>query len=126
MDYPQILSPILNFLHCKTPQAWLDKARDPEHLPLLLTDHLICELKAAHTAMLLVRKYVADKQGAQALLEWLIPYEAFAFREGEEPDFISLNKQIGKSVMPQTDDPWGRQLIDSMVLLIKEELLLFW
>ena len=126
MDYPQILSPILNFLHCKTPQAWLDKARDPEHLPLLLTDHLICELKAAQTAMLLVRKYVADKQGAQALLEWLIPYEAFAFREGEEPDFISLNKQIGKSVMPQTDDPWGRQLIVSMVLLIKEELHHFW
>ncbi|WP_214442873.1 tRNA isopentenyl-2-thiomethyl-A-37 hydroxylase MiaE, partial [Escherichia coli] len=22
MDYPQILSPIINFLHCPTPQAW--------------------------------------------------------------------------------------------------------
>jgi Hydroxylase for synthesis of 2-methylthio-cis-ribozeatin in tRNA len=59
MDYPQILSPVLNFLHCTTPQAWLDKARDPANLPLLLTDHLVCELKAAQTAMLLVRKYVA-------------------------------------------------------------------
>ena len=56
MDYLQILSPIYNFLHCKTPQAWLDKARDPANLPLLLTDHLVCELKAAQTAMLLVRK----------------------------------------------------------------------
>lgn len=28
--------------------------------------------------------------------------------------------------MPETDDPWGRQLIDSMVLLIKEELHHFW
>lgn len=28
--------------------------------------------------------------------------------------------------MPQTDDPWGRQLIDRMVLLIKEELHHFW
>ncbi|VFS70568.1 tRNA-(MS[2]IO[6]A)-hydroxylase (MiaE) [Kluyvera cryocrescens] len=28
--------------------------------------------------------------------------------------------------MPKTDDPWGRQLIDSMVLLIKEELHHFW
>ena len=126
MDYPQILSPIHNFLHCKTPQAWLDKARDPANLPLLLTDHLVCELKAAQTAMLLVRKYVADKQGSQALLDWLKPYEAFAFREGDEPDFIALNKQISKSVMPQTDDPWGRKLIDSMVLLIKEELHHFW
>ncbi len=28
--------------------------------------------------------------------------------------------------MPQTDDPWGRQLLDSMILLIKEELHHFW
>ncbi|AGB79873.1 hydroxylase for synthesis of 2-methylthio-cis-ribozeatin in tRNA [Enterobacteriaceae bacterium strain FGI 57] len=126
MDYPQILSPVLNFLHCTTPQAWLDKARDPANLPLLLTDHLVCELKAAQTAMLLVRKYVADKQGADALLAWLQPYEAFAFRDGPEPDFVALHKQIGKSVMPQTDDPWGQALIDSMVLLIKEELHHFW
>lgn len=74
MDYPQTLSPVINFLHCTTPQAWLDKARDPVNLPLLLTDHLVCELKAAQTAMLLVRKYVADKQGADALLAWLQPY----------------------------------------------------
>ncbi len=126
MDYPQILAQVLTFLHCPTPQAWIDKARDPQHLPLLLTDHLVCELKAAQTAMLLVRKYVADKAGADELLAWLQPYEAFAFRAGPEPDFIALQKQIGKSVMPQTDDPWGRQLIDSMVLLIKEELHHFW
>lgn len=126
MDYPQILSPVINFLHCTTPQAWLDKARDPVNLPLLLTDHLVCELKAAQTAMLLVRKYVADKQGADSLLAWLQPYEAFAFRDGPEPDFVALHKQIGKSVMPQTDDPWGQALIDSMVLLIKEELHHFW
>ena len=126
MDYPQILSPVLSFLQCPTPKAWLDKARDPANLPLLLTDHLVCELKAAQTAMLLVRKYVADKQGADALLAWLQPYEAFAFREGPEPDFVALHKQIGKSAMPQTDDPWGQALIDSMVLLIKEELHHFW
>lgn len=37
MDYPQILSPIISFLHCPTPQAWIDEARKPENLPLLLT-----------------------------------------------------------------------------------------
>lgn len=126
MNYPQILSPVLNFLHCPTPQAWIVQARDPQNLPLLLTDHLICELKAAQTALLLVRKYVADKSGADALLSWLQPYEAFAFRQGPEPDFVALHKQISKSAMPQTDDPWGRQLIDRMVLLIKEELHHFW
>jgi tRNA isopentenyl-2-thiomethyl-A-37 hydroxylase MiaE len=41
MDYPQILSPIINFLHCPTPQAWIDEARKPENLPLLLTDHMV-------------------------------------------------------------------------------------
>ncbi|HFK6810675.1 TPA: tRNA isopentenyl-2-thiomethyl-A-37 hydroxylase MiaE [Enterobacter hormaechei subsp. steigerwaltii] len=87
MDYPQILAPVLNFLQCPTPQAWIDKARDPANLPLLLTDHMVCELKAAQTA---------------------------------------LHRQIGKSVMPKTDDPWGQALIDSMVLLIKEELHHFW
>lgn len=122
MDYPQIIAPVLSFLHCPTPQAWLDKARDPQNLPLLLTDHLVCELKAAQTAMLLVRRYVADKEGADALLTWLQPYEAFAFRQGPEPDFAALGRQVSKSRMPQTDDPWGQMLIDSMVLLIKEEL----
>ena len=126
MDYPQLLSPVLNFLHCTTPQAWLDRARDPANLPLLLTDHLVCELKAAQTALLLVRKYVADKQGADALLAWLQPYEDFVFRGGPEPDFAVLNRQISKSVMPVTDDPWGQALISSMVLLIKEELHHFW
>lgn len=126
MNYPQILSPVLNFLHCPTPQAWIVQARDPQNLPLLLTDHLICELKAAQTALLLVRKYVADKSGADALLAWLQPYEAFAFRQGPEPDFVALHRQVSKSAMPQTDDPWGRQLIDRMVLLIKEELHHFW
>ena len=126
MDYPQILAPVLNFLQCPTPQAWIDKARDPANLPLLLTDHMVCELKAAQTALLLVRKYVADESGADALLEWLKPYEQFTFRDGPEPDFIALHRQIGKSVMPKTDDPWGQALIDSMVLLIKEELHHFW
>lgn len=126
MDYPRLLSPVTQFLHCPTPEAWIDKARDPANLPLLLTDHMVCELKAAQTAMLLVRKYVADKDGSDALLAWLQPYEAFTFREGPEPDFIALHKQMSKSVMPRTNDPWGRHLIDSMLLLIKEELHHFW
>ncbi len=71
MDYPQILSPIINFLHCPTPQAWIDEARKPENLPLLLTDHMVCELKAAQNAMLLVRRYVADKADADELLACL-------------------------------------------------------
>jgi len=101
MNYEELLAPVREFLHCATPAAWIEKARAPENLPLLLTDHMICELKAAQTAMLLIRKYVADKSGSDELLGWLQPYEAFAFREGPEPDFIALHKRIGKSVMPE-------------------------
>ena len=126
MDYPQILAPVRHFLHCPTPQAWIDEARKPENLPLLLTDHMVCELKAAQNALLLVRKYVADKEGADELLACLKPYEDFTYRRGPEPDFVALHKRINKSAMPQTDDPWSRQLVDSMVLLIKEELHHFW
>ncbi|HBZ7628246.1 TPA: tRNA-(ms[2]io[6]A)-hydroxylase, partial [Klebsiella pneumoniae] len=75
---------------------------------------------------LLVRRYVADKAGADELLACLKPYEDFTYRWGPEPDFVALHKQINKSAMPQTDDPWGRQLLDSMILLIKEELHHFW
>ncbi len=82
MDYPQILSPIISFLHCPTPQAWIDEARKPENLPLLLTDHMVCELKAAQNAMLLVRRYVADKADADELLACLKPYEDFTYRRG--------------------------------------------
>lgn len=126
MNYPEILSPALNFLHCQTPDTWIAKAREPENLPLLLTDHLICELKAAQTAMFLIRKYVADESCTQSLLEWLKPYESFAFYQGPEPDFIALHKGLSKSVLPRTQTAWGQALIDSLVLLIKEELHHFW
>ncbi len=55
----------------------------------------------------------------------LQPYEAFAFRQGPEPDFVALHKQISKAPCRKLMTP-GRQLIDRMVLLIKEELHHFW
>ncbi|MDR9963840.1 tRNA-(ms[2]io[6]A)-hydroxylase [Enterobacter cloacae subsp. cloacae] len=102
------------------PQAWIDKARDPANLPLLLCDHMVCRLKGRLNRAVLVRKYVADESGADALLDWLKPYEQFTFRDGPEPDFIALHRQIGKSVMPKTDARGAEALIDGMVLLIKE------
>jgi len=40
----QLLQPIKKFLHCPTPQAWLQEAAKPERLDVLLIDHLHCEL----------------------------------------------------------------------------------
>ena len=49
------LQPILLFLKCRTPQAWLEQAS--ENLELLLLDHAHCEKKAASTALAFIYRY---------------------------------------------------------------------
>jgi tRNA-(ms[2]io[6]A)-hydroxylase len=44
MSTQELLSPILSFLQCETPQAWIDEAVKSENLDIILIDHLICEL----------------------------------------------------------------------------------
>jgi len=122
MNYSELLAPIQRFLHCPTPQAWLDEARKAENLPLLLTDHLVCELKAAQTAIWLIRKYVADKQSGDALLAWLKPYENFVHSENYDLQFLAAHKSLSKSVISRGDLPYADELVEKMVLLIKEEL----
>lgn len=46
----KLLDPIHHFLACKTRQAWIDKASQPENLAIILCNHLLCELKAAQSA----------------------------------------------------------------------------
>jgi tRNA-(ms[2]io[6]A)-hydroxylase len=117
-----LLSPVNQFLHCETPQAWLDEAKKPENLRILLTDHLICELKAAQSAMYLLRRYVADKETSNVLLGWLEPYEAFTYRH--EGDWQSLNtKNLSKSIFNVDGlDDVKKDMLNKMVMLIKEEL----
>ncbi|NVK02065.1 MAG: tRNA-(ms[2]io[6]A)-hydroxylase [Oceanospirillaceae bacterium] len=54
----EALDEIKAFLGCETPQSWIDRAKDPANLELLLTDHAHCEKKAASTAMTLMFRYV--------------------------------------------------------------------
>ncbi|MGC0830573.1 tRNA isopentenyl-2-thiomethyl-A-37 hydroxylase MiaE [Pantoea agglomerans] len=122
MNYAPLLEPIYQFLHCRTPQAWIDEARKPENLTLLLTDHLVCELKAAQTAVWLIRKYVADKPSGDAILAWLKPYEDFIFREDGDSDFINAHKNLTKRIIVRNALLWADELVEKMVLLIKEEL----
>ena len=76
-----LLAPIKAFLKCDTPDEWVTAAVKKENLAVLLTDHLICELKAAQSAMFLIRRYAVDADSAKALLNWLKPYEDFAYRQ---------------------------------------------
>lgn len=50
------IGPILDFLHCPTPGAWVDWAL--ENPDILLVDHANCEKKAASTALNLMYRYV--------------------------------------------------------------------
>lgn len=116
-----LLAPINAFLHCPTPDAWIERARQPQNLPILLTDHLVCELKAAQSAMYLIRRYVVDEQSSQALLQWLKPYEDYTYRQ--QGDWTKLaDIKLKKSMLPKADSPYGQDLVNKMVLLIKEEL----
>jgi tRNA-(ms[2]io[6]A)-hydroxylase len=122
VPYSQLLEPIHNFLLCKTPTEWVDKAVEKENLPVILIDHLICELKAAQSAMFLIRKYAVDKESGDALLAWLKPFETLIYkREGNWRDLAAKNR-LTKSIIPKSNSPYGQDLIDKMVLLIKEEL----
>ncbi|WP_422448254.1 MULTISPECIES: tRNA-(ms[2]io[6]A)-hydroxylase [unclassified Endozoicomonas] len=51
------ISPILEFLPCPTPEAWIDEARKPENLAVILVDHANNELKAAQSAMAIMSRY---------------------------------------------------------------------
>ncbi len=81
MPYSQLLAPIKSFLHCETPDAWITEAKKAENLPIILRDHLACELKAGQTAMYLIRKYAVDKESASVLFSWFKPYEDFLYRK---------------------------------------------
>ncbi|KKO47416.1 tRNA hydroxylase [Arsukibacterium ikkense] len=120
-EWQQLLHPIDRFLGCTTPASWLAQAAQPESLPTLLRDHLICELKAAQSAMYLIRRYAVDEDSADALLQWLKPYEDFTYRQ--QGDWRALaGLSLKKSMLPKASNRYAQDLIDKMVLLIKEEL----
>lgn len=118
----QLLAPIHAFLGCKTPEAWVNEAAKPENLSTVLLDHLVCELKAAQSAMFLIRRYAVDKESGDALLAWLKPFEDFTYRKVGDWKALANHEKLTKSMMPKSGTPYGQDLIDKMVLLIKEEL----
>lgn len=122
MNYAELLTPIRSFLLCPTPKGWIEKARQPEQLSVLLQDHLLCELKAAQTAMLLLRKYAVDKDGSLALLEWLKPFEDFAYRFIGDTASLRNNVKLTRNLAGRPEVSYSSDIIEKMVLLIREEL----
>ncbi|MDE1314388.1 tRNA isopentenyl-2-thiomethyl-A-37 hydroxylase MiaE [Vibrio aestuarianus] len=117
-----LLEPIHQFLQCETPDEWVEEARKPSNLNIILLDHLLCELKAGQSAMYLIRKYAVDQQSALTLLDWFKPYEDFAYRHIGSMETLKGKSNISKMIMAKSNSPYSQDLIDKMVLLIKEEL----
>lgn len=74
----EFLQPVLDFLACPTPDAWLDEA--VRQLPLLLQDHANCEKKAAGTAMNLLFRY-NDRRELQQWLSQLVREEMLHYEQ---------------------------------------------
>ncbi len=85
------------------------------------------ELKAGQTAMYLIRKYAVDKESSKVLLEWFEPYEDFLYRKRGDLKSLANKNNLSKAIFAksspsQDKSPYSQDLIDKMVLLIKEEL----
>lgn len=117
-----LLAPILDFLHCQTPDEWITQAKKPENLEVLLLDHLFCELKAGQTAMFLIRKYAVDKPSGDALARWFEPYEQYVYKKIGTMEGLAANSHLAKEIVAKPDCAYGQDLVSKMVLLIKEEL----
>lgn len=114
-----LLAPVRQFLHCETPDEWVEMARDPAHLPTLLIDHANCENKAALTAHSLVRRYCLPK-GKRHLLPKLEFYrELDAIPEKAE---ILGKRTMGESDRTVFEELARNPLLFPMVRLIQEEL----
>ncbi|MBL4941993.1 MAG: tRNA isopentenyl-2-thiomethyl-A-37 hydroxylase MiaE [Colwellia sp.] len=127
MSTTQLLAPILSFLKCETPQAWIEEAKKPENLPIILIDHLICELKAGQSALFLIRKYAIDKSSSKELLAWFKPYEDFIYKKQGDLASLGQTPKLSKSILLKATPnkiplSFTQDLVDKMILLIKEEL----
>ncbi|EPW7094736.1 tRNA isopentenyl-2-thiomethyl-A-37 hydroxylase MiaE [Vibrio parahaemolyticus] len=117
-----LLQPINDFLKVSTPEEWILEARKPENLSIILRDHLLCELKAAQSALFLIRKYAVDPDSANRLNEWIRPYEDFAYKKTGNVESLRSKSSFTKQITPKESCSYGQDLIDKMIMLIKEEL----
>ncbi|MFW2046298.1 tRNA-(ms[2]io[6]A)-hydroxylase [Acinetobacter variabilis] len=100
IDYDELMKPVIGFLGCKTPKAWLDEAL--QNLEILMQDHANCEKKAASTAMNLMFRYsfFVDLQVklAQLVREEMLHYEQvleFMNKRGQQWIGLSAGRYAG-------------------------------
>lgn len=100
INYDELMQPVVAFLGCQTPKAWLDEAIN--NLDILMQDHANCEKKAASTAMNLMFRYsfFPDLQVklAQLVREEMLHYEQvleLMAKRGQKWDGLSAGRYAG-------------------------------
>lgn len=100
IDYDELMKPVIGFLGCETPKAWLNEAI--QNLDILMQDHANCEKKAAGTAMNLMFRYsfFTDLQVklAQLVREEMLHYEQvleFMTKRGQKWIGLSAGRYAG-------------------------------
>ena len=100
IDYDELMKPVIGFLGCETPKAWLDEAL--QNLEILMQDHANCEKKADSTAMNLMFRYsfFVDLQVklAQLVREEMLHYEQvleFMNKRGQQWTGLSAGRYAG-------------------------------
>ncbi len=100
INYDELMQPVLAFLGCQTPKAWLDEAIN--NLDILMQDHANCEKKAASTAMNLMFRYsfFPDLQVklVQLVREEMLHYEQvleLMAKRGQKWDGLSAGRYAG-------------------------------
>ncbi|OBY75805.1 MULTISPECIES: tRNA-(ms[2]io[6]A)-hydroxylase [Acinetobacter] len=120
IKYDELMQPVIDFLGCSTPRAWLDEALN--NLDTLMQDHANCEKKAAGTAMNLMFRYsfFTDLQVklAQLVREEMLHYEQvleFMTKRGQEWKGLSAGRYAGELRKEiRTYEP--EALIDVMII----------
>lgn len=96
------IDPVLDFLRCRTPDAWVQWAiSEPE---LLLIDHANCEKKAAGTALNLMYKYIDNYE----LLNKMSKLAREELRHFEQ--VISIMKKRGITYRPVSASRYAAEM----------------
>jgi tRNA 2-(methylsulfanyl)-N6-isopentenyladenosine37 hydroxylase len=119
-DLDKLMQPVLDFLPCRTPDAWVEQAL--VNIPTLLIDHANCEKKAASTALNLMYRYTDNfdllNKMSRLAREELRHFEqvvAILKKRGIAYDFLTASDYAG-SMMKQVRKTEPGKLIDTLIV----------
>lgn len=114
------ISAILDFLHCQTPDRWVDNAlANPQ---VMLIDHANCEKKAASTALNLIYRYVdkhdlLNKMSKLAREELRHFEQVIALMKKRDVEYVQLSAAryaAGMREGMRTHEP--ERLVDTLII----------